>query len=93
MPTSENSVNAKFSIAPPRSARAAGEGMLTSAGIMRPPQGPERKRAWGVRTRQSEGPEPLTLVLWEPRPYERSRCAEHSGRCNSVTEVCPPHRG
>jgi hypothetical protein len=30
---------------PPRSARAAGEGMLTSSGIMRPPQGPERKRA------------------------------------------------
>jgi hypothetical protein len=31
--------------------------------------------------------------VWELRPYERSRCAEHGRVVAVLSEVCPPHRG
>jgi hypothetical protein len=40
---------------------------------------------------QSEGSEPVGWKLWELRPYERSRCAEHMGAmCRYVRAVRAP---
>ena len=43
---------------------------------------------WGKAKSRS----PAQGELWELRPYDRSRCAEHGGSCNR-TGLCPPHPG
>jgi hypothetical protein len=62
--------NIKICIAPPQSARAVGEGMLTSSGIMRKPRGVGSERGlgcWGgaehEKGQSPEGPRPGRLLL------------------------------
>ena len=43
---------------------------------------------------KAKGRSPVPWEVWELRPYERSRCAEHIGKVEELCYVvlCPPHR-